>query len=110
MPGLNRMGPNGTGPMTGGNRGYCDSRNNSVEPGNKNILSRGQTAKRYSGLGRRCDMVRSLCRRMGQFEEQTYDASSEQLADDKGIALRQLVNSAKSILEQIDRHLIAAVK
>ena len=106
MPGLNGMGPNGTGPMTGKNRGYCNLRNVIVEPGNRRGLKRGQLSGRFAGLGGRCGMGQGFGANPGRFNRRTEAVASEQITDDEGSNLQIPVNWVKNILEQSDRHLI----
>jgi hypothetical protein len=61
MPGLNRKGPNGEGPMTGNQQGLCNPKNKDKDF--SSVSGRGQNKKEGRGLGLRKKKGRGLGKR-----------------------------------------------
>ncbi len=97
MPGLNRRGPEGMGPMTGGGRGLCN-------PASRSAYNRGASFAGGSGLGRGMGFGRRqalMCRRQG-FRNAgipDYDPAQEE------ILLRNEAEILKGELDAIENRL-----
>jgi hypothetical protein len=90
MPGLNRRGPEGMGPMTGGGRGLCN-------PASRSIFSRGFSVIMGRGRGRGMGFgLRGWGRNRGSIN---YDSSEEEAA------LRSEAEMLKHELEAVERRL-----
>jgi hypothetical protein len=90
MPGLNRRGPEGMGPMTGGGRGLCN-------PANRSFFGRCFSTIGWGGRGRGMGFgLRGWGRSRG-FEN--YDNSQEEAA------LRSEAEMLKNELEAVERRI-----
>jgi hypothetical protein len=90
MPGLNRRGPEGMGPMTGGGRGLCN-------PANRSIFSRGFSAVMGGCRGRGMGFgLRRWGRDRSSF---SYDSNQE------AAALRSEAEMLKNELEAVERRI-----
>ncbi|KYK24437.1 hypothetical protein AYK26_06730 [Euryarchaeota archaeon SM23-78] len=103
MPGYDRMGPGGEGPMTGGGRGYCGP---GSERGNIPFIPRGAGRgfpPRGGGRGRAFGGGRG--RGYGSSMNQLYDVNQELDVREGSTlekvvkALGEVMNSAKEILK-----------
>lgn len=59
MPGQNRQGPEGKGPMSGGRRGLCDQDNTASQPDLETGPGTGQRMGLGRGLGNRGQAMRN---------------------------------------------------
>jgi hypothetical protein len=90
MPGLNRRGPEGMGPMTGGGRGLCN-------PANRSIFCRGFSAIDGRGSGRGIGFgLRGWGRNRGSF---CYDSNQEERV------LRSEAEMLKNELEAVEKRI-----
>lgn len=96
MPGLNKQGPDGAGPMTGRQRGMCRRTENQSLGGYGSGRGRGMGMGRGSGQGRNLQPGR----RFDQNAEtqSTRDAGSEELRD-----LKEQYQAAQQALNMIEK-------
>lgn len=90
MPGFNKRGPEGMGPMTGGGRGFCNSSNRSFS-GRGSGRGRGLGNSRGAGMGGRAG-----------FENSGFDYANKGQEEN---ALRSQVSTLKDELEAIEKRL-----
>ncbi len=90
MPGLNRRGPEGMGPMTGGGRGLCN-------PANRSFFGRCFSAIGWGGRGRGMGLgLRGWGRNRGSFD---YDTNQEEAS------LRSEAEMLKNELEAVEKRI-----
>lgn len=100
MPGFNRKGPDGTGPMTGGGRGLCN-------PANRSFFNRGKSFMAGAGRGRGFGNRRwqpGIGRRAGFGYAATPDfdkAQEENLLKNEEAVLKDELAAIKQRLEEI---------
>ena len=97
MPGLNRRGPEGMGPMTGGGRGLCN-------PAIRSAFNRGASFTGVAGLGRGMGFGRRqawMCRRPVFWNAgiPNYDSAQEEAL------LRNEAEMLKGELDAIEKRL-----
>lgn len=102
MPGFNRQGPEGMGPMTGGGRGLCNS-------ANRSFFNRGASSRSGAGKGRgfgNCRWQPGMGRRAGFGYAGTanYDKDQEEaILRDEEVILKNELESVKQRLEEIKK-------
>jgi hypothetical protein len=105
MPGFDRSGPMGAGPMTGGRRGLC----NPANTGYGTRSSRSFGFERGMGLGRgfRGGFGRGMGRAFGRrgWNQPTYYPAYAQHPEEELNMLKAEANSAKNSLDMINRRI-----
>lgn len=100
MPGFNRKGPEGMGPMTGGGRGLCN-------PANRSFFSRGGSFRSGTGRGRglgNCRWLPGIGRRagFGYAGAVYYDKNQEEsILRNEEAMLKNELEEIKQRLEEI---------
>ena len=99
MPGFNRKGPEGMGPMTGGGRGLCNSANRSFNRGGSFMDGTGRgrgfgNCRRQPGMGRGAGF--------GYAGEPYYDKNQEEnVLRNEEAMLKDELEAIKQRLEEI---------
>ena len=95
MPGFNKRGPEGMGPMTGGGRGLCN-------PANRSFLNRGGAFSAGAGRGRGFGGGRGRRAGFGYTGAPYYDKDQEKsLLKNEEAMLRDELAAIKQRLEEI---------
>jgi len=102
MPGFDRSGPGGGGPMTGGARGYCNPANAGFERplagttgfGRGMAYGRGLRGGYGPGMGMRHGFGRGFVQKLPAYTESSADALN---------MLKAEAEAAKNVLETINR-------
>jgi hypothetical protein len=105
MPGFDRSGPMGAGPMTGGRRGFCNATNAGYDTRFAGMSDFG----RNMGFGRgfRGGFGRGMGRAFGRrfWMQPSYYPAYAQSAEEELNMLKTEANSVKNSLDMIDRRI-----
>ena len=101
MPGFNRRGPEGMGPMTGGGRGLCNPANRSFSNRGGSFMAgagRGRgfgSGRRQSGMGRRAGFGYSGAPYYDNAQEESLLKNEEAMLKDELEAIKQRLEEIK---------------